>query len=191
MSDSACSRHDAAATMRNTRHLLAGGPGDAPATWTSDNEPLWRDPRLSAIRSRPKSMRPESVVIHSDDAATSAERESAIHAEESRSTPTQQRLSRKLLSEQTSPPVSYGCSFTPLPTRRIESAVERLLDVVGASLLIVLLAPLLVVGALLVRIDSPGPIFFGQERVGKDLPDLSHLEVPHHAQRSPHGASGG
>ena len=44
---------------------------------------------------------------------------------------------------------------------------KRALDVVASLTLLVLAAPLLVVVAALVKLDSPGPVFYGQERVGK------------------------
>lgn len=46
--------------------------------------------------------------------------------------------------------------------------VKRAFDVVGASVAIVLLAPLMATIALAVKLDSPGPIFFRQIRVGRD-----------------------
>lgn len=46
--------------------------------------------------------------------------------------------------------------------------VKRTMDVVIAGTGLVLLAPLLLVLALLVRIDSPGPALFSQLRVGRD-----------------------
>jgi exopolysaccharide biosynthesis polyprenyl glycosylphosphotransferase len=46
------------------------------------------------------------------------------------------------------------------------AALKRALDVVVASVLIVALAPLLLVVALVIRLTSPGPVFFAQERVG-------------------------
>lgn len=48
-------------------------------------------------------------------------------------------------------------------------APRRGLDVVGATLLVVCLAPLLVLVALLIKLDSPGPILFRQRRVGRAL----------------------
>jgi exopolysaccharide biosynthesis polyprenyl glycosylphosphotransferase len=45
--------------------------------------------------------------------------------------------------------------------------VKRLLDVVGALLLLLLLSPLLLGIALAVKLDSPGPILFRQTRVGR------------------------
>lgn len=44
--------------------------------------------------------------------------------------------------------------------------VKRLVDVVGAAAGLALLAPVFVLISLAVRWDSPGPIFFSQERVG-------------------------
>ncbi|MEW5961321.1 MAG: sugar transferase, partial [Chloroflexota bacterium] len=40
------------------------------------------------------------------------------------------------------------------------------IDVVLATILLILLAPLLLIIAILIKLDSPGPIFFTQERVG-------------------------
>jgi lipopolysaccharide/colanic/teichoic acid biosynthesis glycosyltransferase len=50
--------------------------------------------------------------------------------------------------------------------RRAYQAVKRGLDVVGAAMLLLLLLPLLAVLALLVRLDSPGPAFYRQVRLG-------------------------
>jgi lipopolysaccharide/colanic/teichoic acid biosynthesis glycosyltransferase len=44
---------------------------------------------------------------------------------------------------------------------------KRMFDVVVAGLALVLLSPLLLVLALCIRLDSPGPVFFRQERVGR------------------------
>ncbi len=44
---------------------------------------------------------------------------------------------------------------------------KRLFDVVVAALALVLLAPLLLAIALWIRLDSPGPALFRQERVGR------------------------
>ena len=52
--------------------------------------------------------------------------------------------------------------------RRLRYAIpKRLVDLVGAAVLVVLLSPLLLVVALLVRAGSPGPAFFRQTRVGR------------------------
>ena len=44
---------------------------------------------------------------------------------------------------------------------------KRLFDLLGATLALLVLAPLLALVALAVRLDSPGPVFFRQERVGR------------------------
>ena len=45
--------------------------------------------------------------------------------------------------------------------------VKRAMDIVGAALALVLLSPLLFLVAALVKLDSPGPVLFRQERVGR------------------------
>jgi exopolysaccharide biosynthesis polyprenyl glycosylphosphotransferase len=46
------------------------------------------------------------------------------------------------------------------------AVAKRLIDLVLSSLLLLLMAPVLLFVALLVRLDSPGPVFFVQQRVG-------------------------
>ncbi len=46
------------------------------------------------------------------------------------------------------------------------SAVKRLFDVAGAALLLALLSPFILVVAVVVKLDSRGPVFFRCERVG-------------------------
>jgi len=48
----------------------------------------------------------------------------------------------------------------------VESAIRRLFDVVASAALLVLALPLMMLTALAVKIDSPGPVFYCQERVG-------------------------
>jgi lipopolysaccharide/colanic/teichoic acid biosynthesis glycosyltransferase len=47
-----------------------------------------------------------------------------------------------------------------------QSVARRIVDIAFAMLLIVLLAPVLIAVAILIRIDSPGPALFRQRRVG-------------------------
>ena len=47
------------------------------------------------------------------------------------------------------------------------SATKRVFDVAAALTGLVLLAPVFVVVAVWIRLDSPGPVFFRQERVGR------------------------
>ena len=51
-------------------------------------------------------------------------------------------------------------------TRRIEEIIARMLSVSLASFALLLLLPLIAVIALIVRIDSPGPVLFVQKRLG-------------------------
>jgi lipopolysaccharide/colanic/teichoic acid biosynthesis glycosyltransferase len=53
-------------------------------------------------------------------------------------------------------------STAPFP-----SATKRMFDVVAALAGLVLLSPLFVAFAVWIRLDSPGPVFFRQERVGR------------------------
>lgn len=46
--------------------------------------------------------------------------------------------------------------------------VKRTVDIVGSLLLLVLLSPLMLLCAVGVKLSSPGPVFFTQERIGKD-----------------------
>ncbi len=56
--------------------------------------------------------------------------------------------------------------FDYLRTKRATLAVKRAGDVVIASLLLVLLSPAMAVGAAAVKLTSPGPLFYKQQRVG-------------------------
>jgi lipopolysaccharide/colanic/teichoic acid biosynthesis glycosyltransferase len=47
-------------------------------------------------------------------------------------------------------------------------AAKRAFDLIGAIVLLVLLAPVWLVLALAIKIDSPGPILFRQRRIGRD-----------------------
>lgn len=54
----------------------------------------------------------------------------------------------------------------PPPMRGWQLAAKGAIDVIGATILIILLAPVYTVVALLVKLTSDGPILFVQERVG-------------------------
>jgi exopolysaccharide biosynthesis polyprenyl glycosylphosphotransferase len=53
---------------------------------------------------------------------------------------------------------------------------KRLLDIVVASLLLVLFAPLFILIAIAIRIDSAGPIIYRQTRLGKDGKPFTFLK---------------
>jgi lipopolysaccharide/colanic/teichoic acid biosynthesis glycosyltransferase len=58
-------------------------------------------------------------------------------------------------------------------TSRLSEAAIRLLDLLGAAVMLILLSPLLLLVAAVVRLDSPGPAIFRQRRLGKDLKSFS------------------
>jgi exopolysaccharide biosynthesis polyprenyl glycosylphosphotransferase len=49
----------------------------------------------------------------------------------------------------------------------VQARIKRGMDVLGAAAGLVLAAPIMAAVALLIKLDSPGPVFFVQERVGK------------------------
>lgn len=57
-------------------------------------------------------------------------------------------------------------SLSTAPESGFQLALKRLLDVTVSFVLLILFAPLFLVLALLIKMDSPGPAFFSQERVG-------------------------
>jgi lipopolysaccharide/colanic/teichoic acid biosynthesis glycosyltransferase len=58
--------------------------------------------------------------------------------------------------------------IAPAPRRPVTDALRRLVDIVGAGAALVVLSPILLVAAALVRLTSKGPALFWQERYGKD-----------------------
>ncbi len=50
--------------------------------------------------------------------------------------------------------------------RPVQAAVKRLVDIVLSSVALLLLSPMLILVGIAVKLDSPGPVFFRQERVG-------------------------
>ena len=61
----------------------------------------------------------------------------------------------------------YAASVPVLPTPRPYAAAKRSLDILVSAVVLVLALPVLPLIALLVRLDSPGPIVFRQRRVGR------------------------
>jgi Undecaprenyl-phosphate glucose phosphotransferase len=56
--------------------------------------------------------------------------------------------------------------LTRMPLSRLEIVQKRLFDLVFAALALIALTPLLAVVAVLIKMDSPGPVFFVQRRYG-------------------------
>ncbi|NNG56521.1 exopolysaccharide biosynthesis protein [Sphingomonas paucimobilis] len=61
------------------------------------------------------------------------------------------------------PSVIVATGPLSLPNR----AVKRLFDLVVATLALIILLPLLLIVALLIKLDSPGPVLFKQMRIGR------------------------
>ena len=53
-----------------------------------------------------------------------------------------------------------------VPVSRSLDAVKRALDLLGGTAGLALVSPLLAVVALLIRLDTPGPVWFRQTRLG-------------------------
>jgi lipopolysaccharide/colanic/teichoic acid biosynthesis glycosyltransferase len=64
-------------------------------------------------------------------------------------------------------------------------SIKRLLDVVVSSVALVILSPLMFAIALWVRIDSPGPALFRQERVGRGGRSFEILKFRSMQQEAP------
>src|SRR5690242_12144679 len=54
------------------------------------------------------------------------------------------------------------------PARNWYLPIKRCADILSASVLLVILSPCIVLGAILVKLTSRGPAFYRQVRVGKD-----------------------
>src|SRR5262249_14268970 len=65
-----------------------------------------------------------------------------------------------------------GVPLIALPSVTIPRSsrlIKRVSDIAGASVALVLTAPLFALLSLLIKLDSPGPVFFRQLRLGKDM----------------------
>ncbi|HYD67083.1 exopolysaccharide biosynthesis polyprenyl glycosylphosphotransferase, partial [Azospirillum sp.] len=56
--------------------------------------------------------------------------------------------------------------IVPRPMGRADAMMKRALDVTVAALCLALLSPVMLLVAALIKLDSPGPVFFRQDRVG-------------------------
>ena len=71
---------------------------------------------------------------------------------------------------------------------RFAAVLKRATDLVVATLMLVCLSPLFVVVALAIRLDSPGPIFFRQRRIGRDGREFTMLKFRSMSQDATHEA---
>ncbi len=56
--------------------------------------------------------------------------------------------------------------FSTTPTDEVALVLKRAFDIALSAAMLVLVAPLFAVAAIAIRLDSPGPVFFRQRRVG-------------------------
>ena len=67
-------------------------------------------------------------------------------------------------------------TLPPVRPSRVALTVKRGADIAGAALLLALFSPLLLWFSWRIRRDSPGPVFFRQERLGKDMQPFTVLK---------------
>ena len=76
-----------------------------------------------------------------------------------------------------------GLPLIGLPALRLSrssKALKRTMDLALSITGLVLLAPLFAAVAVWIKLDSRGPVFFRQLRMGAERADLRDLQVPHH-----------
>jgi exopolysaccharide biosynthesis polyprenyl glycosylphosphotransferase len=66
--------------------------------------------------------------------------------------------------------------LAPVRIPRSARALKRAIDVVGALVCLVVGAPVLALAAVLIKLDSSGPVFFRQRRLGKDMREFTLLK---------------
>ena len=72
-----------------------------------------------------------------------------------------------------------GLPLLGLPTSKLmpfSRTIKRGIDIVGAGLLLIVVSPLFVLFSLWIRRDSPGPVFFRQERLGEGMRPFTALK---------------
>lgn len=75
-------------------------------------------------------------------------------------------LTGKLIVEKINP--SWLIFSDGFRKSRIQKIVKRICDLIFSSLMLVVLAPVLLFVGILIKLDSKGPVFFSQERVGEN-----------------------
>ena len=68
-----------------------------------------------------------------------------------------------------SPPDSNATSAETPPRRLIYLCAKRTFDLLASGVGLLVASPLLALAALAVRLDSPGPVLFVQQRVGRNF----------------------
>jgi len=73
------------------------------------------------------------------------------------------------------------------PATRIADAAYRLTEIIAAAVALVLLLPVMLIEAALIRFDSPGPALFFQRRAGRSVPILGRDLIGRSDLRPPQG----
>ena len=60
-------------------------------------------------------------------------------------------------------------------TNMFNATIKRIVDIFGALVAIVIFSPLMLATVALIKLTSPGPIIFSQERVGLHNLSLIHI----------------
>lgn len=66
--------------------------------------------------------------------------------------------------------------LSPISLAYSPRLLKRMIDVLGATVLLVLSAPLFAFAAVVIKWDSPGPVFFRQARLGKGMREFTILK---------------
>lgn len=59
-------------------------------------------------------------------------------------------------------------TFQQQDNKSVQELAKRVIDIVGAAVLMIILSPLFLIITLAVKLDSPGPIIYKQKRCGRD-----------------------
>ena len=59
---------------------------------------------------------------------------------------------------------------------KVNNLVKKLIDFIGALILLILLSPLLLIISLLIKLDSEGSVFYRQERLGRDFKKINIIK---------------
>ena len=75
-------------------------------------------------------------------------------------------LTGKFMVEQINP--SWLIFSEGFRKSRLRRVLKRTCDLVVSLIMLILLAPILILVAILIKLDSKGPVFFSQERIGEN-----------------------
>lgn len=77
-----------------------------------------------------------------------------------------ENVARFLVQRSIAVGATWAAEIQRAPLSRTEQFIKRCVDVVGAGAALLLLSPLMLMTALLIELDSPGPVLFRQNRNG-------------------------